>query len=88
MESKHNTKDSHQITKEEKKKKGKKKTYKNKPKTMIKMAIRTYISIITLNGNGINAPTKRHRVTEWIQNKTGMYAVCRRLTLDLETHTD
>ena len=32
-----------------------------------KMAIGTYISIITLNVNGINAPTKRHRLTEWIQ---------------------
>ena len=28
------------------------------------MAIRTYISIITLNMNGLNAPTKRHRLTE------------------------
>ena len=31
------------------------------------MAIGTYISIITLNVNGLNAPTKRHRVAEWIQ---------------------
>ena len=31
-----------------------------------KMAIRTYISIITLNENGVNAPTKRHRPAEWI----------------------
>ena len=33
------------------------------------MAIRTYISIITLNENGVNAPTKRHRPAEWIQKK-------------------
>ena len=26
-----------------------------------------YISIITLNVNGLNAPTKRHRLAEWIQ---------------------
>ena len=32
------------------------------------MAIRTYISVITLNVNGLNAPTKRHRLAEWIQN--------------------
>ena len=32
-----------------------------------KTTIGTYISIITLNVNGINAPTKRHRLTEWIQ---------------------
>ena len=31
------------------------------------MAIGTYISIITLNVNRINAPTKRHRLAEWIQ---------------------
>ena len=27
----------------------------------------TYILIITLNVNGLNAPTKRHRLAEWIQ---------------------
>ena len=30
------------------------------------MAIGTYISIITLIVNGLNAPTKRHRLAEWI----------------------
>ena len=33
------------------------------------MAIGTYISIITLNINGLNAPTKRHRLAEWIQKQ-------------------
>ena len=33
------------------------------------MVIGTYISIITLNVNGLNAPTKRHRLTEWIQKQ-------------------
>ena len=28
-----------------------------------------YISIITLNINGLNAPTKRHRLAEWIQKQ-------------------
>ena len=28
-----------------------------------------YISIITLNVNGLNAPTKRHRPAEWIQKQ-------------------
>ena len=51
-ESKHNTKYSHQITKEERKKKGRKKTYKNKSRTINQMAVRIYISIITLNVNG------------------------------------
>ena len=30
------------------------------------MATGTYISVITLNVNGLNAPTKRHRLAEWI----------------------
>ena len=33
------------------------------------MRIGTYISIITLNVNGLNAPTKRHRLAEWIQQQ-------------------
>ena len=39
----------------------------NKPKTIKKMVIESYISIITLNVNGLNAPTKRHRLTGWIK---------------------
>ena len=33
------------------------------------MSIGTYISIITLNVNRLNAPSKRHRLTEWIQKQ-------------------
>ena len=33
------------------------------------MAIETYISIITLNVNRLNASTKRHRLAEWIQKQ-------------------
>ena len=33
------------------------------------MVTGTYISIITLNVNGLNAPTKRHRLAEWIQKQ-------------------
>ena len=40
----------------------KEKSYNNKPKTIKKMVIGTYISIITLNVNVLNAPTKRHRL--------------------------
>ena len=29
----------------------------------------SYISIITLNVNGLNAPTKRQRLAEWIQKQ-------------------
>ena len=39
------------------------------------MVIGTYISIITLNVNGLNAPTKRHRLVEWIQ-KEDPYICC------------
>ena len=67
-ELKHNTKVSHQITREQKRK-GRKKTYKNKSKTINKMAIRTYISKIPLNVNRLNAPTKGHRLAEWIQKQ-------------------
>ena len=33
------------------------------------MATGPYLSIITLNVNGLNAPTKRQRLAEWIQNQ-------------------
>ena len=39
------------------------------------MGIGTYISIITLNVNGLNAPTKRQRLAEWIQ-KQDPYICC------------
>ena len=31
------------------------------------MAMNNYLSIITLNVNGLNAPMKRHRTAEWIR---------------------
>ena len=31
------------------------------------MAMVSYLSIITLNVNGLNAPTKRQRLAEWIK---------------------
>ena len=47
----------------------KKKAHKNKPNTIKKMVIGTYILIITLNVNRLNATTKRHRLAEWIQKQ-------------------
>ena len=35
----------------------------------------SYLSIITLNINGLNAPTKRQRLAEWIQ-KQDPYICC------------
>ena len=39
------------------------------------MVIEAYILKITLNVNGLNAPTKRHRLAEWIQ-KQDQYVCC------------
>ena len=47
----------------------KNKDLQNQSPTIKKMEIGTYISIIILNVNGLNAPTKRHRLAEWIQKQ-------------------
>ena len=39
------------------------------------MVIGTYILITNLKVNGLNAPTKRHRLAEWIQ-KQDLYICC------------
>ena len=39
------------------------------------MAIESYISIVILNVNGLNAPTKRYRLPEWTQ-KQDPYICC------------
>lgn len=53
------------------------------------MAIGTYISIITLNVNGLNVPTKRHRLIEWIQKHDPyIYAVNQKPPSDARTHID
>ena len=39
------------------------------------MAMGSYLSIITLNVNGLTAPTKRQRLAEWIQ-KQDPYIYC------------
>ena len=51
------------------------KDLRKKPITTKKMGIRTYISTITLNVNGLNAPTKRHSLVAWIQ-KQDPYVSC------------
>ena len=65
VQSKHNTKDSLQITTEENKRRGEKHLQKQTENN--KMTIRTHISVITLNVNELNTPTERHRLTKWIQ---------------------
>jgi len=36
----------------------------------------SYLSIITLNVNGLNASTKRQRLTEWTQKQTNKQKIC------------
>ena len=51
------------------------------------MAIGTYVPIITLNVNGLNAP----KDTNWLngyKNKTHMHAVYKKPTSALKTHID
>ena len=48
--------------------KRRKRLIKNKPKTIKKIVIESYRSIITLTVNGLNAPTKRHRLAGWMKN--------------------
>ena len=50
------------------------------------MAIGIYISISALNVHGLNAPTKRHRLAEWIKNKTHIFTVYKKPTSGLKTY--
>lgn len=51
------------------------------------MVIGLYILIITLNENGLNAPSKRHRLAECIKkNKMSIYAVYKRPASHVGTH--
>ena len=52
------------------------------------MVIRTYMSITTLNVNGLNSPIKRQRLAEWtFFLKMHLSAANKRLTSDVRTHT-
>jgi len=37
------------------------------------MALNSYLLIVPLNVNGLNAPIQRHIVSDWIRNKTHRY---------------
>lgn len=69
-------------------KKFQEKNYQNKCKIINKMAMRTQVSIITLNVNRLNAPSKRHGWLNRIKNKTHVYAFYERPSSDLEKHMD
>ena len=53
----------------------KKKDLQNQLQTIKKIPVGTYIPINTLNVNGLNVLTKRHRLAEWIQ-KQDSYICC------------
>ena len=62
LESKCNTKENHQNTREQKKKRNQDELEKSQ-KTINKM-VKIHLSIITLNANALNSPFKRHRVAK------------------------
>ena len=47
------------------------------------MATGSYLSIITLNVNGLNLPSKRQRLAEWIQKQDSY--ICRLQETHLKT---
>ena len=49
--------------------------YENEQQTTNSTVTVSHLSIITLNVNGLNAPTKRQILTKWIQKKTPIYAL-------------
>ena len=52
------------------------------------MAIGKYIVIITLNMNGLNAHPKDIDWLNGLKNKTHTYAIYKRPSSDLDTHTN
>ena len=59
-------------------------------KTRCKMAINMYLSIVTLNVNGLNAPIKRHRQSGRLDKKSKnlQSALYKKLTSGQRTHID
>ena len=79
-QSKHNTKDNVKSQKDKRGREG-------DPQKQFKTTTEINILIITFNINGLNAPTKRHRLNG-LKNKARIYAVYNRPSSDLGTHTD
>ena len=52
------------------------------------MALNTYLSIITLNVNGLNAQTEGHRVAKWIRKQDHRHAASKRPITDQKIHTN
>ena len=52
------------------------------------MTLNSYLSVTTQNITGRNVPIKGNRVSGWIKSKTHLFAVYKRLILDLRTPSD
>ena len=50
------------------------------------MVMGSYLSIIMLNVNGLNAPTKRQRLAKWIQKPDPLYMLSTRNTPQTKGH--
>ena len=61
--------------------------YRNSEKTINKMAVSKYLSIITINVNGLNSPIKRHRVAEWIKKTRPFSMLLTRHSLQTLRHS-
>lgn len=66
-ESKHNTKKAMKPQGKRERGERKKEELQTIQKTINKMALCTYLSIVTLNAYGLNSPIKRHIMGEWIK---------------------
>ena len=78
QQSKHRNKGSHQITRADKLKM----SYKDKSNTINKMKELTYLSIITLNISGLNAPKTQNN---WMNTKRPIYKLFIKDPLDMKT---
>ena len=53
------------------------------------MTIGNYVSIITLNINGLKAPNKRYGLSEWMKKQDSIYMLSiKKNASDLKTHLD
>lgn len=52
-----------------------------------KLAINTYLSLITLKVNGLNIPIEKLKVADWIKIRPYIHAY-KRLISELKTHMD
>ena len=65
----HNNKIKGNYPTKKKTKKGTKERHRINWETKFKMAMNTYLSVITFNINGLDAPIKRPRVADWIKKQ-------------------